>query len=152
MKRLTKHSFGCKPRCASFAPHRLVVRYRIMKYLFVLITLVFLCSCGTTFGPGFSAYDKSYFKEIPKIVKDNQNYKLQWVYGEMGFYFFPECRVIKTELLCSLQGSSSTGNRAGLTDSISITNTNKIRAIEKQNVYWLQPDGSKIQIKIANDT
>jgi hypothetical protein len=94
--------------------------------------------------------DQNYFMEIPKLVKNEVGYKLVWRYGKLGFYFSPECLVTKSELLCSLQSTSSSGALTGKYGGIDLHQLSEIQAIESGKSYWLEPDGTKIKIAVVN--
>ncbi len=116
----------------------------------LIITILAICSCGYVHGPGFSMKDRDYFMESPKLVKSGDAYKLVWRYGNYGFYFSPKCIVGKSELLCSLQGTSSSGSLTGKYGEISITRPEEIKAINFNKAFWLEPDGTRIKIEIGN--
>jgi len=100
-------------------------------------------------GLGYSISDPNYFKEKPIFVKFEAGYKLIWRYGKFGFFFTPECLVKKLQLFCSLQGTSSSGALTGKHGSIYLSKPDEVEAIKNNNSFWLEPDGSKIEIETA---
>lgn len=83
-------------------------------------------------------------------MKSEKHYKLVWKYGDMGFFFSPRCMAEKSELLCSLQGTSSSGSLKGQYGEIELTRPEEVEPIEHNKAFWLEPDGSKVQIEIGN--
>lgn len=120
------------------------------RFLLILLALP-VSACGLMFGPGYSMNDPQYFMQKPYLVKDASNYLMKWKYGEMGFYFTPKCKVIDAALLCSLQGTSSTGNRKGKPGEITISDPGQVNALESGGVYWFEPDGKRLKLEIINN-
>lgn len=122
-----------------------------MKRILVTALIFLLCSCGLRFAPGYSVNDPNYFGERPRIYTSEGGYKLAWTYGEFGFYFEPRCIVEVDELLCSLQGSSSSGALTGKVGEIHLQRSVQIEAIRSNKAYWLEPNGKRIKLEVVGD-
>jgi hypothetical protein len=66
----------------------------------------------------------------------------------MGFYFQPSSRISGGKLVFSLNATSSTGAAAGKFGELSIVQDEQIRALKESGAYWLEPDGSEVQLQI----
>lgn len=94
-------------------------------------------------------YDNQLFAEPPHIVRSNESYRLEWRYGAWGFYFRPASKVVDGELLFALGATTSSGNLAGKTGEVPITDPTSIRALETGGAYWLEPDGRKVRLRVT---
>lgn len=121
---------------------------KICRALALILLLYALTGCGLFFGPGFSMHDKSLFMEQPHIVLRDEGYALRWRYGEWGFYFYPESKVVNGELLFSLQATTSSGARTGRYGEVLISDPAKIRALEEGGAYWIGPQSEKERLEI----
>jgi hypothetical protein len=115
--------------------------------------LPLLAGCGllagcVAFGPGVSMTNPRYFSESPYIVARADGYSLCWRYGTLGFYFYPESRVMNDQLVFSLQGTSSTGSTAGKYGEMPLTGSGRIHALESGGAFWHEPDGGKVQLEV----
>jgi hypothetical protein len=122
-----------------------------MKPLLAIITLLALSGCGFFFGPGYGSTDKHYFAEPPVVVKKDSQYILRWRYGSMGFYFYPRYKVRNGSLVFSLQGTSSSGSRAGKEQELLIEGAAAIEALKKGGAFWWEPDGSLTPIALKDE-
>jgi hypothetical protein len=124
---------------------------RKMKPLLAVVTLLALSGCGFVFGPGYGSADKHYFSEPPMVVKKDSRYLLRWRYGSMGFYFYPRYEVRNGSLVFSLQGTSSSGSRAGKVEEFPIEGIEAIEALKKGGAFWWEPDGSLTPLAIKEE-
>jgi hypothetical protein len=81
-------------------------------------------------------------------LQRGESYELQWKYGSMGFYFFPESKVVDGELLFALQSTTSTGIRRDKLGSVPINNPKHVTALRNKGAFWLEPNGSKVPLKV----
>jgi len=95
--------------------------------------------------------DEYVFMESPVVVKGENGYKLVWRFGKIGFYFSPTCVAGNSELLCSLKVTTSTGTSTGKYGELPLNQPNELEAIENNDVYWLEPNGAKIRIKVNSN-
>ncbi len=124
---------------------------RKMKPLLAIITFLGLSGCGFFFGPGFGSTDKHYFAEPPVVVRKDSQYVLRWQYGSMGFVFYPRYEVRNASLVFSLQGTTSSGDRAGKEQELPIEGAAAIAALEKGGAFWWEPDGSLTPIALKGE-
>ena len=123
----------------------------MLRILSRLIIITFIAQVGCIsprFQSAWSCDDPEYFSERPYIQQRGESYELQWKYGSWGFYFFPESKVVNGELLFALQAASSTGNRRGKLGSVPINNPKHVTALRNKGAFWLEPNGSKILLKV----
>ena len=92
--------------------------------------------------------DRTLFHEKPYLSAENGRYKLKWTYGDMGCIFFPESKIANGELHFYLTVTTSSGCIPDRPGSMEINDPGQVRAIESHGAYWLEPDGSKINIDI----
>ncbi|CAN5901140.1 hypothetical protein BH11VER1_BH11VER1_11490 [soil metagenome] len=120
------------------------------KTSLLLLLLFILVNCGAQFGPGYSMHDKHYFRESPHIAMRGTAYSLRWQYGSMGFYFEPGSKIVHSQLLFSLQGTSSSSDLRSKYGEVPITDPDEIKLLQKGEVYWLEPDGQKVRLELKN--
>lgn len=114
------------------------------------LTVIFCALYGfdALFGPGISINDQSLFKKNPYILLHNNQYTLKWRYANNAFYFQPQSKIIKGELIFSLQATTSSGNLTGRNGEIPITDSRKIKAQKKSGGVWLGPRNKKTKLEI----
>ena len=120
----------------------------MLRALIISMVLIGCISCEMGFSPGYSYYDENYFSESPRIKAHGNIYRLEWRYGKMGFFFTPRCAVKGTEMLCSLRGTSSSGNLSGTIGHIELSEPELIEAIKNNRAYWLGPGNEKVKLEI----
>jgi hypothetical protein len=99
--------------------------------------------------PGLSAKDDRLFSEPPYIAAGTGGYRLAWRYGSPGCVFFPESKVVDGELQFRLLATTSTGCIPGREGSMAITKPEHVRALESKGAFWVEPDGTTLQLKIT---
>jgi len=116
----------------------------------IFITFIVQVGClSPRFQSSWSCDDPGYFCERPHIQQCGESYELQWKYGSLGFYFLPVSKVVNGQLLFALQATTSTGNRHGKIGSVPITNPRHVAALRNKGAFWLEPNGSKIPLKVV---
>src|SRR3954462_865841 len=113
------------------------------------VASLFLTGCGARFGPGFSMHDNAYFADSPHIAvhTNTATYALRWQYGPWGFFFQPDAKIVRGQLLFSLQGSSSSGNLSGQYREIPITDPKQVQFLRNGSAFWFEPDGRKVPLE-----
>lgn len=94
-------------------------------------------------------HDRSLFAEAPHIVSRSDSYSLRWRYGSWGFYFSPRYTIVDGKLLFAQHATSSSGDLSGRYGECPIRTADAVRAIESADVYWVEPDGSTVQLTPA---
>jgi hypothetical protein len=120
---------------------------------FLAFVALLLAGCGARFGPGYSMNDKNYFADAPHVAvhTNSTTYGLRWQYGRMGFFFRPGAKVVRGQLLFSLQGTSSSHpSLKGQYSEIPITDPTQIRTLPTGGAFWLEPDGSTVRLALKN--
>src|SRR4051812_37276559 len=97
--------------------------------LLVFLAAWLLAGCGARFRPGWSMNDRTLFSDSPHIAvhTNTATYALRWQYGPWGFFFQPDAKIVRGQLLFSLQGSSSSGNLSGQYREIPITDPKQVQ-------------------------
>lgn len=98
---------------------------------------------------GISAKDERFFSERPYIAAGTGGYWLSWRYGSPGCIFFPEGKVVDGGLQFRLLATTSTGCIPGREGSMAITKPEHVRALESKGAFWVEPDGTTLQLKIT---
>jgi hypothetical protein len=57
--------------------------------------------------------------------------------------------VVDGELQFSLRATTSTGCIPGREGSMAITEPEHVRALESKGAFWVEPDGTTLQLKIT---
>ena len=120
-----------------------------MRFVIAVFAVLVVAGCGIRFRPGFSMHDKGYFADRPHIAvhTNTATCGLRWQYGEWGFFFMPESKVINGELCFSLQATSSSGSLRGRYSEIPITDPKKIQALQHGGAFWLGENGEKVRLE-----
>ena len=116
-----------------------------MRWLALLPLLTF-AACAH--NPGISAKDDRFFSEQPYVAARTGGYALNWRYGSLGCVFFPEAKVVDGELQFKLLATTSTGCIPRREGSMPITKPEHVRALESKGAFWLEPDGTTLQLTI----
>lgn len=93
-------------------------------------------------------HDPKYFMHSPHIVIRANEYCLRWRYGDFGWFFQPQSKVINGQLVFSVQATASSGDFTGKYTELLITDQQKIRALETGGAMWWEPNGKKVPLPI----
>lgn len=119
----------------------------------ISICLTFLIvGCFSTSGV-ISLENKSYFKEIPKIVIKKDRYFLRFRYSEtekFTFFMMTNSKIKDDKLIFYLPVTTSSGNLKGKLQFEEILTQKKIALIKEGLVFWEEPDKQLIPLKIEN--
>ena len=114
---------------------------------FIIIPLLSIIGCVS---PGISMHDLGIFSESPKIVTHDGRYFLRFRYGndERVFYFITWSNIKNEKLIFYVPATSSSGDPRGRVQFEEIADKGKIDYIRRGEVYWEEPSGDLIPLKI----
>jgi hypothetical protein len=69
--------------------------------------------------------------------------------GAFAFFMMPESKMNGDSLIYYLPVTTSSGNYKGRTQFQEIIKVNEIEMVKKKNIFWEEPDGSHVAMRLG---